>query len=163
MKSSHMVFGPQRAVQRAEAEMVGEQMTGRAKTTGCAKPAVIIIIDDNPRSLEYLSAALASEHTTIFTAPNGLQALDLIFKHRPHIVLSDLVMPGLSGLDVLQQVKSFDPAIDVILMSAHDSGGSRACALEHGATDFLRKPIPLAVLRSRIDRVIQNHISEEQL
>src|SRR5690348_15171518 len=97
-------FGPQRAVKRAEAEMAGEQMTGRAKTTRHVQPAVIIIVDDNARSLEYLSAALASEHTTIFTAPNGSEALDLIFKHRPHIVLTDLVMPGLSGLDVLQQV-----------------------------------------------------------
>ena len=138
-------------------------MTGQAKTTRCAKPAVIIIIDDNPRSLEYLSAALASDHTTIFTAANGLQAIDLILEHHPQVVLSDLVMPGMSGLDVLQRVKSFDPAISVILMSAHDSGGSRASALANGATDFLRKPIPLAVLRSRIDRVIQNHISEEQL
>lgn len=142
--------------------MIAEKMNARAKTMRYAKPAVIIIVDDNPRSLEYLSAALASEHTTIYTAPNGLQALDLIFKHRPQIVLSDLVMPGLSGLDVLQRVKSFDPAIDVILMSAHDSGGSRASALDQGATDFLRKPIPLAVLRNRIDRIIQNHISKEE-
>lgn len=127
---------------------------------GRAKPVTILIIDDNPRSLEYLSSALATDGVRIFTAPNGQSGLDLVYAYRPEIVLSDLVMPGLGGLDVLRCVKEFDSRIDVLIMSAHDSGGSPASALEAGATDYLRKPIALSVLRERIGRLIQNHAAD---
>lgn len=137
--------------------MVENSATIGTKMQDGARPVTILIIDDNPRSLEYLSSALAQDGVRIFTASNGKSGLDLVYAHRPQIVLSDLAMPVMGGLDVLRYVKEFDPKIDVLIMSAHESGGSPASALKQGATDYLRKPIALAVLRERVGHLIQNH------
>src|SRR5215467_12034960 len=83
----------------------------------------IVIIDDNPRSLEFLSAALTRPGLKIFTAHKPDDGLAIISMYRPKIVLTDLVMPGLTGIDVLHRVKELDPGIEVIVMSARESGG----------------------------------------
>ena len=79
----------------------------------------LVIIDDNAGSLELLSAALENEGIRIFTAQDPEEGVEIVFREHPQIVLTDLVMPGLSGLDVLDRVVAFDPAIDVVLMTAH--------------------------------------------
>ena len=88
-------------------------------------PIELVIIDDNPRSLEYISTALASENVRIFTAPDPEEGLDLVYTHRPQVVMTDLVMPHMSGLEVLERITEFDPAIDVILMTAHYTAKAR--------------------------------------
>lgn len=120
----------------------------------------IVIIDDNPRSLEFLSIALSQPGVTVFTASRPEDGLAIVFMYRPQIVMTDLVMPGMTGIDVLRRVKQFDPAIEVIIMSARESGGSPAKMLEQGAADYLRKPIALSVLRDRVGRLIARHITE---
>src|SRR5215471_3446760 len=85
-----------------------------------AKPAVsVLVIDDNAGSLELLSAALAHPDLEILTASDPEQGLDLVANRRPQIVLTDLVMPGLTGIEVLDRVMEIDPSTDVILMTAH--------------------------------------------
>src|SRR5258708_35351432 len=81
----------------------------------------LVIIDDNPGSLEFLSSALARENVRIFTASDPEEGVDLVYTHRPQIVLTDLVMPGMSGLEVLGHVMEFDPAMYVILLTAHST------------------------------------------
>jgi len=120
----------------------------------------VVIIDDNPRSLEFLSTALGRPDVQIFTATKPEDGLALVSLHRPQIVMTDLMMPGMTGLEVLQRVKQFDPAIEVIVMSARESGGSPAKALQQGAADYLQKPIALSVLRQRVGSRIQNHIAQ---
>jgi DNA-binding response OmpR family regulator len=115
----------------------------------------IVVIDDNPQSLEYVSNVLVHEGVTILTAANAEEGLALIYAHRPQIVLTDIAMPGLSGLDVVQQVAKFDSTIQVIVMSARDSGVSATKALQLGAADYLAKPISLSVLRERVGRFIK--------
>ena len=60
-------------------------------------PIELVIIDDNPRSLEYISTALASDNVKIFTASDPEEGLDLVYTHRPQVVMTDLVMPHMSG------------------------------------------------------------------
>lgn len=120
----------------------------------------VVIIDDNARSLEFLSTALGRPGVQIFTAARPEDGLALISLYRPQIVMTDMIMPGMTGLQVLQYVKELDPAIEVIVMSARDSGGSPAKALEQGAVDYLQKPIALSVLRQRVGARIQTHITE---
>ena len=115
----------------------------------------IVVIDDNPQSLEYVSNVLVHEGVTILTAANAEEGLALIYAHRPQIVLTDIAMPGQSGLDVVQQVAKFDSTIQVIVMSARDSGVSATKALQLGAADYLAKPISLSVLRERVGRFIK--------
>ena len=120
----------------------------------------IVIIDDNPRSLEFLSAALEQPGVQVLTTTKPEDGVALVSLHRPQIVLTDLAMPGMSGLDVLRRVKDFDPKIDVIVMSARESRGSPATALQQGAADYLQKPIALSLLRQRVGTVIQKHLKK---
>src|SRR5689334_8106863 len=99
----------------------------------------LVIVDDNPSSLELLATALEQPGLDIFTADDPERALDLIFAKHPHIILTDLVMPKMSGLELLERVVEFDPAIDVILMTAHYSTESAVEAIRKGASDYLTK------------------------
>ncbi|HEY5028076.1 MAG TPA: sigma-54 dependent transcriptional regulator [Candidatus Angelobacter sp.] len=122
--------------------------------TDARNPIALVIIDDNPRSLEYISTALASENVQIFTAPDPEEGLDLVYTHRPQLVMTDLVMPHMSGMEVLERITEFDPAIDVILMTAHYTTDTAVEAIRKGAADYLNKPISLATLRDRVGRII---------
>ncbi|MGA2716533.1 MAG: sigma-54 dependent transcriptional regulator [Bryobacteraceae bacterium] len=114
----------------------------------------LVIIDDNPGSLELLSTALAQEGLTIFTAQDPEEGIEIVYREHPQIVLTDLVMPGITGLEVLDRVVEFDPAIDVVLMTAHYSSESAVEAIRRGASDYLNKPVSIAVLRERIAKLI---------
>jgi DNA-binding NtrC family response regulator len=119
------------------------------------KPAIsLLIIDDNPGSLEMLSTALAQPGLEILTASDPEEGLDLVHRHRPQIVLTDLVMPHLTGLEVLERIVEFDPSIDVILMTAHYATESAVEAIKKGATDYLNKPISIATLRERVGKLL---------
>jgi DNA-binding NtrC family response regulator len=114
----------------------------------------LVIIDDNPGSLELLSTALARESVEIFTAQDPEEGLEIVYREHPQIVLTDLVMPGLSGLEVLDRIVEFDPMIDVILMTAHYTSESAVEAVRKGASDYLNKPVSIAALRERIGRLV---------
>src|SRR5579862_4435200 len=114
----------------------------------------LVAIDDTPASLELLREALQQDGLTIFTATDPEEGLDLIFQEHPQIVLLDLVMPKLSGLEVLERISEFDPAIDVILMTAHYSTETAVEAIQKGASDYLNKPVSIPVLRSRIEKLL---------
>lgn len=116
----------------------------------------IVIVDDNPGSLELLSAALAQDGVTIHTASLPSAALDLVHQHRPQLVLTDLVMPEMSGLEVLSRVMELAPATDVVLMTAHYTTETAVEAIRKGAADYLEKPIRLHVLRERVGRLIED-------
>ncbi len=115
----------------------------------------IVIIDDNAGSLELLSTALAREGVSIFTAEDPDEGLELVFREHPHIVLTDLVMPGMSGLEVLERVVEFDPVIDVVLMTAHYTSESAVEAIRKGASDYMNKPVSISALRERIAKLVE--------
>src|SRR5579864_425976 len=121
------------------------------------RPAVsLLIIDDNAGSLEMLSSALTQPELEILTAADPEVGLDLVFERHPHIVLTDLVMPHLSGLEVLERIVEFDPSIDVILMTAHYSTESAVEAIKKGACDYLNKPVSITALRERIGKLVES-------
>jgi len=120
-----------------------------------APPAIsLVIIDDNPASVEMLAAALGTQGLEIFTASDPVEGLDLVSAKHPQIVLTDLVMPRLSGMDVLERIVAFDPGIDVILMTAHYTTETAVEAIRKGAADYLNKPVSLATLRERVGKLI---------
>jgi DNA-binding NtrC family response regulator len=122
----------------------------------------LLIIDDNQGSLDFLSSALAHDGVRILTASDPEQGLDLVYTHRPQIVLTDLVMPKMSGLDVLKSIVQFDPAIDVILMTAHYTTETAVEAIRNGAADYLNKPISMAILRERVGTLIESALQREK-
>jgi DNA-binding NtrC family response regulator len=114
----------------------------------------LVAIDDTPESLELVSEALEQPGLEIFTATDPELGLDLIYKEHPQIVLVDLVMPKLTGLDVLERTVEFDPSIDVILMTAHYTTESAVEAIKKGACDYMNKPISIDALRQRVDKLL---------
>src|SRR5262245_33651861 len=97
----------------------------------------LLIIDDNAGSLEMLSSALSQPGLDIYTASDPETGLDLVHEHHPQIVLTDLVMPNMSGLDVLDRIMEYDPSTEVILMTAHYSSETAVEAIKKGASDYL--------------------------
>ena len=131
---------------------------------GPAKNTVsIVVIDDNPRSLEFVTTALEREGVQIFSAPDPEEGLDLVYSHRPQIVMTDPVMPNMTGLEVLERIMEFDPAIDVILMTAHYTTETAVEAIRKGAADYLNKPISLAVLRERVGKLIDTAAQRQKI
>jgi DNA-binding NtrC family response regulator len=91
----------------------------------------------------------------ILTASDAEVGLDIVCSRHPHIVLTDLVMPHLSGLDVLERIMEVDPATDVMLMTAQYSSETAVEAIQKGASDYLNKPILLPTLRKRVGRLVE--------
>ena len=113
----------------------------------------ILIIDDNPASVDLMANALAGDGVDIITSTDPEEGLDLIFQRHPQIVLTDLVMPKLSGIQLLERIVEFDPSIDVILMTAHYSTESAVEAIKKGATDYLNEPVSIATIRERTRKI----------
>lgn len=122
-----------------------------------AQSVSLAIIDDNLGSLELLSTALRGPELKIRTFSDPEEGLDFILQDHPQIVLTDLVMPKLSGMELLERVMEADPAIDVLLMTAHYSTQSAVEAIKKGASDYLEKPVSLALLRDRVGILVEKH------
>ncbi|HEX2327115.1 MAG TPA: response regulator, partial [Candidatus Angelobacter sp.] len=103
----------------------------------------LVVIDDNPGSLEFVSTALERDGVEVLTASDPEQGLELVYSRRPQIVMTDLVMPKMSGLDVLDRIMDFDPSTEVILMTAHYTTETAVEAIRKGASDYLNKPVSL--------------------
>jgi DNA-binding NtrC family response regulator len=113
----------------------------------------LLVIDDDPQSLELVSETLSDNGLHILTADDPESGLELVRRERPEIVLSDIVMPKMNGMELLGRILEVDPATDVILMTAHYSTDAAVEAIKKGACDYLTKPISIAVLRERIDKL----------
>ncbi len=119
------------------------------------RPAIkLVAVDDTPSSLELLAESLAQEGLSIFTATDPEEGLDLIFREHPQIVLLDLVIPKLSGLEMLERIVEFDPGIDVILMTAHYTTETAVEAIQKGACDYMNKPVSIPALRARVEKLL---------
>jgi DNA-binding NtrC family response regulator len=123
----------------------------------------LVVIDDNPGSLEFVSTALERDGVEVLTASDPEQGLELVYSRRPQIVMTDLVMPKMSGLDVLDRIMDFDPSTEVILMTAHYTTETAVEAIRKGASDYLNKPVSLAVLRERVGKLVDTEVQRQQI
>jgi DNA-binding NtrC family response regulator len=110
----------------------------------------LLAIDDNPESLTLIKASLESEGLNILTAEDPEVGFEVFLQARPRIVLLDLVMPRISGMELLERILAVDPGVDVILITAHHSAESAVEAIQKGACDYLTKPLDVEKLRNRI-------------
>jgi DNA-binding NtrC family response regulator len=116
-------------------------------------PCKLLVIDDNPESLRMIEDMLSSEDLEILTAGDPETGLKVFFQQRPPIVLVDLVMPSMGGIQVLETILAADPIVEVILMTAFYSAESAVEAIQKGASNYLTKPIDLEKLRTQIERI----------
>lgn len=119
----------------------------------------IVVIDDDVSSLELLSTALAQDGVRAFTAQDVEEGIEIVFREHPKIVLADFVTPGVSGLDILDRVVAFDAAIDVIVITAHQSSESAVEAIPKGAAGYLTKPVSISLLRQRVSNCIDTRMA----
>jgi DNA-binding NtrC family response regulator len=114
----------------------------------------LLAIDDDSYTLDLIQDALAEAGLEIHTALDPEAGLEAFKNVRPRIVLVDLMMPVLTGIDLLERMLSKDPGVEVILMTGHYSTDSAVEAIQKGARDYLSKPLDLQRLRSRISGLI---------
>src|SRR5437868_6138636 len=114
----------------------------------------ILAIDDDPAFLGIIAAALASDQVEILTTTDAKAGIEIFRRARPRIVLVDLVMPEIDGMEVLRTIVAEDPATEVILITGNYSTDSAVEAIQNGACDYLPKPLNVERLRSRVDTLI---------
>jgi DNA-binding NtrC family response regulator len=110
----------------------------------------LLAIDDSSENLELIRAALEQQKIELLTEDDPQAGLELFVKVRPRIVLLDLVMPKVNGMELLERILSIDPGTDVILMTSHYSPESAVEAIQKGACDYWTKPLDVEKLRSRV-------------
>lgn len=117
----------------------------------------LLIVDDDPSAVQAVHAALANLPARFVFAMDGRQALAMARLHRPDIILLDLYMPGLDGLDTLRELKA-DPALadsQVIIITRYAFPEMEKRALDGGGVDFIAKPYTQAVLQARVANVLR--------
>lgn len=130
-------------------------MRGKPSMSDKSKTLKLLVIDDTPQSLEFAVEALVQKGLQILTAGDADAGWNLFLSMRPQIVLLDLVMPKVSGMELLERIVAADPGADVILMTGHYSTESAVEAIQKGASDYLTKPLDLAKLRQRIRTLME--------
>ncbi|MBI1951933.1 MAG: response regulator, partial [Acidobacteria bacterium] len=131
-----------------------------AARTGAAErpeaPGRILVVDDDPSVRTFLVAALTEAGHSVAAAENGERGIE-IFQAQPcDLVLTDVMMPGTSGLEVLRTVKRRSPGVEVIVVTAHASLDTAIQALRDGAYDLITKPLPdLDALFRVVDRALE--------
>lgn len=118
----------------------------------------ILIVDDEPNIRAGLAKALAGEADAIATAKDGSEALALFRQARPHLVITDLKMPGLlSGLELIEQIKHERPETQILVITAYGTIDTAVQAMRLGAHDYIAKPVDLNLLRLQVQNAFQRH------
>lgn len=120
----------------------------------------ILVIDDEESFRETIRLCLEDKSFNIITASSGEEGISLFEKERPDIVITDLKMPKMNGLDVLTHIKSLDKNVPIIMLTAFDDVPYTIEAMKIGAYDFVSKPIKVDALKSLIARALSNRASE---
>ena len=115
----------------------------------------IVIADDEERQREALARALRSAGHEVLVARGGAEAVELCRVRTVDIVLTDLRMPDVSGLEVLRQVRGIQPEIAIVVMTAFGSVANAVEAMKAGAIDYLTKPVELEELEVVVDRALE--------
>src|SRR6267378_7594246 len=120
-----------------------------------AEPANILVADDDPGLRESLERTLAREGYRVVVASDGQAALERLQGGGVDLVLTDLKMPGLSGIELLRAAKAIAPDVDVILLTAFGTIEEAVKAMKDGAYDFITKPFQRAQLLRVIDKALE--------
>jgi YesN/AraC family two-component response regulator len=112
----------------------------------------ILVIDDEKATLSMFRLFLDAYGYTVYTAENGTEGLAIFQKEKPEIVLTDIKMPGIDGLAVLQQIKEMDPNTAVIVITGHGDSALAEQAVALDAVDFIHKPIKKEALDAALEK-----------
>ena len=122
----------------AMAEGVLESEPGPARA---GHDVTLLVVDDEPSNLMSLKKIFEKESMRVLTAENAKRALEVARRHRVHVVLTDLMMPGTNGVELLRALKELSPESEVVLMTAYGTVETAVQAMKEGAYDFVEKPL----------------------
>ena len=120
------------------------------------KRTKILVVDDEAIVRESLDDWLSDVGHQVLTAENGHQALGIIQEEKPSIVIADLVMPGMDGLELLKKAKEISPTIEVIIITAYGSIPTAIAAMREGAYDYIEKPFCPEKAELLIDKLVEH-------
>jgi putative two-component system response regulator len=123
----------------------------------------VLLVDDEPVQRLLLMRALEPLGVEVGEARNGKEALDLLAERPYHLVLTDLHMPVMDGLELTRAIKAQDPLLPVILLTADGEREVRLKGLQAGADDFLNRPLDLSELRLRVKGHLERRRLQEEL
>jgi two-component system sensor histidine kinase ChiS len=107
----------------------------------------VLVVDDDPKNLELLAVKLSQEGYRVITAQSGKDALESIKLEKPGLVLLDIMMPEMNGIETLQRIKALEPSIPVAMVTAVWDEDEARKAIEAGAYEYITKPIDMEHLR----------------
>lgn len=110
----------------------------------------ILVVDDEPVAVELLHAFLTDKGYEVITASDGEEALRKVKEERPHLILLDVCLPRMNGLDVLRRVREIDQEVGVIMVTAVNEESTGRLALKLGAFDYITKPLDLKYLEQSL-------------
>lgn len=123
----------------------------------------ILLVDDEPDILEILSFNLSNEGYQIYTAENGKEALKVADQYMPHLIILDVMMPVMDGIEACERLrmdKRFQNTI-IMFLSARGEDYSHVAAFESGADDYVTKPIKPRILNSKVKALLRRLLNEE--
>jgi UDP-3-O-[3-hydroxymyristoyl] N-acetylglucosamine deacetylase len=115
---------------------------------------LVLVVDDEASIRQSLSAILTDEGLSVVEAADGEGAIKALIEHRPSLILLDIWMPGLDGLETLKKIKEISPDVPVVMISGHATISTAVAATQLGAVDFLEKPLELTPTIELVRRVI---------
>lgn len=132
------------------------------KAREAAGSKTILIVDDDELTREFFKRLL--QEYTILTAASGEEAVYVVGKERLDLVLLDIKMPGIDGIETLRQIRVLNPALPVVMISAHGSLKTSVEAAKLGALDSIAKPFDIeemkAVIRGAVDKRVEKELKE---
>jgi len=115
----------------------------------------ILVIDDEPGIRNLLSYELGLQGYSVTTAPNGEEGIELVSKSKFNLILSDIKMPRMDGIQVLEAVKKIDPDIEIIMITGFGTIGTAVDAIKKGAYDFVQKPFNLDEILTLVEKALE--------
>ena len=116
---------------------------------------VLLVVDDELSHLESLRRLFEREGHTVHTAASGELALEVLRAETVDLILTDLMMPGMSGHDLLRAARTISPEVDVVVMTAYGTVEAAVTAMKEGAYDFIQKPLKSAIVLKTVERCLE--------
>jgi len=126
-------------------------------------PSKILLVDDEREFVQTLSERLLMRDMGSAVAYDGESALELIREDEPEVMILDLRMPGIDGIEVLRRVKSTQPEIEVIILTGHGSAVDKEVCMKLGAFAYLQKPVDIEILSDTIRQANERIKSKKDL
>ncbi len=124
----------------------------------------ILLVDDEEDIVEFLTYNLKKEGYHVISANNGIKAVEKAKKHKPHLILMDVMMPEMDGISAVQEIRKIEDLNDTIIMflTARSEDYSQIAGFEAGADDYVSKPVKPKVLISRIGAILRRSMAKDK-